>query len=64
LKGKGGDERSQDQKEDDGVCDRKKIDPSGDKKKRTVAAIVAMGVKKLVSESLGPPPPPPLRGRL
>jgi hypothetical protein len=42
----------------------KKIDPSGDKKKRTVAAIVAMGVKKLVSESLGPPPPPPLRGRL
>lgn len=41
----------------------KKIEPSGDRKKRTVAAIPNMGVKKLWIASLGPCPPPP-GGRL
>jgi len=43
----------------------KKMDPSGDRKKRTVAAINAMGWRKLEIASLGPPPfPPPPGGRL
>lgn len=37
----------------------KKMEPKGDRKNRTVAAIVRMGVARLaILSSLSPPPPP------
>jgi hypothetical protein len=44
----------------------KKMEPSGERKNRTVAVMVRIGVMTLLMASLGPgfPPPPPPGGRL